>query len=227
MEHILDNPIYNAALSANRHLSAGTDSVRYFLRTVAPFAGLREWEEGSFALLADMLPPKAVVVAITAANITIPCSWKIIRQGILFQMIGEHLSQSVDIPDEIRPLRIENIPQMLELTKLTEPGPFGERTIEFGNYNGIFNYGQLVAMAGYRLHAGPYIEVSAVCTHPDHVGKGYGRALTTHQAQQIVQQGNIPFLHVRADNERAIGVYEKAGFVTRCEMHMNVIRNDK
>jgi hypothetical protein len=38
----------------------------------------------------------------------------------------------------IVPLTEKDIPEMIALTRLTKPGPFGTRTIEFGNYEGIF-----------------------------------------------------------------------------------------
>jgi predicted GNAT family acetyltransferase len=51
-----------------------------------------------------------------------------------------------------------------------------------------------------------------VCTHPDFLGKGYASALLQHQVGLICDNGQIPFLHVREDNTRAIEVYERLGF---------------
>jgi hypothetical protein len=53
---------------------------------------------------------------------------------------------------EVTQLATQHVPQMLALTKLTNPGPFAARTIEFGHYCGIFNGEKLVAMAGQRLN---------------------------------------------------------------------------
>ena len=113
---------------------------------------------------------------------------------------------------------------MLSLTKLTNPGPFLERTIEFGHYRGIFDGEELVAMAGQRMHSFNYAEISAVCTHPDYLGRGYARQLLLNQAQRIQAEGNIPYLHVLSTNERALKVYTGLGFVTRKEMYFYVLQ---
>lgn len=125
---------------------------------------------------------------------------------------------------ELISLTEEHVSQMLSLTKLTNPGPFAPRTIDFGHYRGIFEGDQLAAMAGQRLYAFNYAEVSAVCTHPDHTGKGYARQLLIHQINRITASGDIPYLHVRSDNDRAIKVYESLGFVTRCNVWFYVIK---
>ena len=78
---------------------------------------------------------------------------------------------------------------MIELTALTKPGPFGTRTHELGLYVGIRDQGRLVAMAGERLKVPGYTEISAVCTHPDHVGKGYAAALMAEVMQRIRERG--------------------------------------
>ncbi len=118
-------------------------------------------------------------------------------------------------PPPNRPLTKEHVPPIIALNRLTDPGPFDSRTIEFGHYFGIFENGQLVSMAGQRLHVFDYAEISAVCTHPDHTGKGYARQLLLHQIYRIRSASGIPFLHVREDNERAIKVYENSGFSIR------------
>ena len=74
-------------------------------------------------------------------------------------------------------------------------------------------------MTGQRLHVGRYAEISAVCTHPDYLGKGYASALVQHQVNLILSHQQIPFLHVRADNSRAIAVYERLGFTMQGPMN--------
>ena len=89
---------------------------------------------------------------------------------------------------------------MLELTALTKPGPFGTRTHELGTYIGLREEGKLVAMAGERLKVPGYTEISAVCTHPEHNGKGYAGLLMTEIMRRIRERGETAFLHVRQDN---------------------------
>jgi ribosomal protein S18 acetylase RimI-like enzyme len=122
------------------------------------------------------------------------------------------------------PLTNQHIPAMLELTALTNPGPFYERTILFGSYTGIFDGTELVAMAGFRMNPGDFIEISAVCTRPGYNGRGYARALILHLAGLIHKKNSTPFLHVRKDNKRAIEVYHQLGFTTRHEMSITFIK---
>ncbi len=46
-------------------------------------------------------------------------------------------------------------------------------------------------MAGERLHIKGYTEVSAVCTDPAHLGKGYASHLMSHACETVIQRGEI------------------------------------
>jgi len=111
-----------------------------------------------------------------------------------------------------------DVPEMLALTRLTKPGPFGKRTHEMGEYWGIRQNGELIAMAGERLRLPSYTEISAVCTHPDHLGHGHATALISMLIQRIRSRGEQPFLHVRPENTRALQLYERLGFEQRVLM---------
>jgi len=106
---------------------------------------------------------------------------------------------------------------------LTKPGPFLQRTIEFGNYFGIFIDGRLAAMAGQRMHPLPYLEVSAVCTHPDFRGKGFAKALMLHVMKLIIDRSFIPFLHVLTSNIGAIQLYESIGYRIRRKLFIDLV----
>jgi predicted GNAT family acetyltransferase len=128
---------------------------------------------------------------------------------------------------ELRQLTAEEAPAMVELATLTEPGPFRLRTMELGTFYGIFEAGRLLAMAGKRMHLPGYVEVSAVCTHPDARGRGYARLLMSRVMEEIVRDGKTPFLHSFADNYGAIRVYESLGFTLRQRFELAVMRNDE
>jgi len=218
MEHVLDNPAWNALLSGNSNLAFGNEHVKHFDEAVSPFVGLKENTADYFQLLYDILPDGRFALLVTTTEISVPPQWKVLRAIYGFQMVcnaafeprGQHL--------EPIPLTNEHVPQMMELTKLTDPGPFAAKTIDFGNYQGIFEDGQLVAMTGLRMQPYNYTEVSAVCTRPGYTGKGYARALLQNHINAISAAGQVPFLHVKGDNERAIRVYESLGFATRTEV---------
>jgi ribosomal protein S18 acetylase RimI-like enzyme len=223
MEHVLDNPAWNALISGNRHLSDGNGQARYFDREVSPFAALKENSEDNFRLLYELLP-HSTILFVTPAEMEFPARWMVLQYIRGLQMVYDGRDVTGGLSRDLVPLTNEHVPQMLELTKLTNPGPFAERTIDFGHYQGIFEGDELVAMAGQRLHAFEYAEVSAVCTRPGHTGKGYARQLLLSQLQRIKAAANIPFLHVRYDNNRAIKVYEDLGFVIRREVHFYVLK---
>ena len=159
-----------------------------------------------------------------AREVMIPQNFEIIFTTPLYQMTCNRLQPIAQAGATIQHLGEADVPAMLALTALTKPGPFLQHTIDFGNYVGIYEHGELVAMAGERLHLKGYIEVSAVCTHPDHLGKGYAAQLMTYSCEQIMKQGNIPFLHVKTDNLRAIRKYEQLGFTKRADFYFAVVK---
>jgi ribosomal protein S18 acetylase RimI-like enzyme len=212
MEDVLHNPVYNALCSGDARLSHGTDKVKYYDEAVSPFAGFPQEYDKGFDDLYNLLPPGRNILYATPQLITEPQGWRFLVEIKGLQFV---LPDTVKTPGySITPVPLNNshVEEMMKLADLTKPGPFGPKTIEFGYYHGIFDNGKLVAMTGQRLHVHQYTELSAVCTHPDHLGKGYAGALMLHQIEIIRSQGKIPFLHVREDNSRAIALYERLGF---------------
>ena len=69
-----------------------------------------------------------------------------------------------------------------------------------------------MAMAGERMKPDGFTEVSGVCAHPDHRGRGFAGALMRIVAGRILARGETPFLHAYASNRGAIGLYESLGF---------------
>ena len=226
MEHVLDNPAWYALQSGNKSLARGNQFCHFFDADVSPFVGLRLADERHLTELYNLLPLQSIKLLALPKQIDIPKPWTLLSGMDGYQMVyrsSEALPIKFDAV-EILPLTQHHVPQMLELTKLTNPGPFGSKTIDFGHYTGIFDGEQLVAMAGQRLHALPYAEISAVCTHPDYLGKGYAKQLLCYQVNRILAASGIPYLHVRHDNHRAIQVYEIMGFKKRIPIYFHVLQ---
>jgi predicted GNAT family acetyltransferase len=97
------------------------------------------------------------------------------------------------------------------------------RTIDFGDYFGVFDQDRLIAMAGERMHDGHLREVSGICTHPDAQGRGLARRLTARVVRRELARGETPFLHVVSTNVRAIALYERLGFATAREVPVRVL----
>lgn len=222
MKQVLNNPAFYALATGNKQLNEGDEHIKFFSNQVAPFAGFDIDTQQGFQKLYELLPHDGPAIYISPDPIEIPEQWDIVNLIMCYQMIYEGDHTSADKP--LRSLTYNDVPQMLALTQLTNPGPFLNNTINFGHYEGIFEGNKLIAMAGQRLNPLPYAEISAVCTHPDHLGKGYAKQLLLSQADRIKTEGNIPFLHVREDNTRAIEVYKSMGFTIHQQLHFYVLK---
>ncbi|SES05588.1 GNAT family N-acetyltransferase [Pedobacter rhizosphaerae] len=226
MQHILDNPIYNSLATTHQHYAKGNDKVKFYMEDVTAFAGLKKYNKENFENLHEISPADSLFVIFTLGQVEIPANWKITMTIDMFQMVYEASGNSDQgKSDEVlTDLHESHIPEMTDLVNLTKPGPFLARTIELGNYTGIFKGDQLVSMAGHRISPYPYIEISAVCTHPDHLGNGYSYQILSKLVNGILAQSQTPFLHVRNDNIAAIKLYEKLGFRVRTDMFATVFK---
>jgi predicted GNAT family acetyltransferase len=221
----LNNPVWSSLTSGNADLAIGNDKAKRYQPGISPFVAVAQHDFEHYQALKKLVLPNEIVAVFTTNKALDPSPWIIINRIDGYQMMYEGPTPEAQEEIIVTKLNLQDVPAMLELTRLSPPGPFQERTIEFGGYEGIFNGELLVAMAGHRFHCGPYVEISAVCTDPDHTGKGYARTLINNQIRQLRQQGMLPYLHVRADNTRAINIYKKMGFVIRTEMIIHLLTN--
>lgn len=225
--HPLDNVIWQALTTRQAHFAQSFQSARCFPRDVSPLCGFAQPNDDGYQSLAGLVSPGATVGVFLDEEYKPRAGWDYVVGAPLLQMVcenGRFSSNPRSSSPQVVELGTPDSPDMLELTSLTKPGPFGTRTHELGLYFGIRDQGKLVAMAGERLKVSGFTEISAVCTHPDHLGKGYAGVLMTEVMRQIHNRGETSFLHVRSDNARAIALYERLGFRKRWEGYFAVLR---
>jgi GNAT superfamily N-acetyltransferase len=223
---LLYNPVFESLSFKDKHLGSGTAMVKFFDKEVSPFAGFPTDNQNGFDELFELLPAERTILYATPSKMNKPKAWQLVHEIEGLQFVLKDPVKTGNAVTSPVPLSIEHVPQMVALAQLTKPGPFSTRTIEFGHYYGIFENDALIAMTGQRLHVHQYSEVSAVCTHPDHLGKGYAYTLMQHQVNLILDQGQIPFLHVRSDNQRAIEIYKRTGFEVSRNMNFYFLKKE-
>jgi ribosomal protein S18 acetylase RimI-like enzyme len=226
-EKILNNPAWHALVGRQAFCAVGDGGARWYHPEYTTLAGLRENSAECFDALRAGVPVGQVIVLATQAPLppNLGDGFDVKDDFFGIQMVCENLRAIENAGVTFVDLTEADVPQMKELVALTKPGPFGERTIEFGKFIGIKDGGRLIAMAGERMKPGEkFDEVSAVCTHPDFQGRGYARVLVHEIARQILQRGHVPFLHVRPENIAGIRSYAKVGFVERAQMQFIVLK---
>jgi ribosomal protein S18 acetylase RimI-like enzyme len=229
--HPLDNVIWQALTTRDSAFAEGTGRARRFVREVTSLTAFEHESAEGYAALAELVGAGGTAALFLDQVHEARDGWELIGGAPLLQMVWEGGAaedaavkrRAESVPEIVR-LGLADSAEMMELTSLTKPGPFGRRTHELGTYLGIRVEGKLVAMAGERLKVPGYTEVSAVCTHPEHTGKGYARVLMQEIMRGIRERGETPFLHVRRDNSRAIALYERIGFRTRVMPHFALLR---
>ncbi|WP_432041135.1 GNAT family N-acetyltransferase [Streptomyces cadmiisoli] len=221
--HILDNPVL-ASLSGPRHahLARGCGRAVRYLEDVSPFMGLPDDPTaGDWADAARLLGTGTA--ALVRDSVSVPSAWSVIDRFDILQMTASPALEGVDDDRAVR-LTTDDVPEMLDLTRRTAPGPFLPRTVEMGTYVGVRHDGALVAMAGERMCTEGWVEISGVCTAPEHRGKGLGAALVKTMVARIAARGDRAFLHVTSANTRAAQLYEHLGFTVRRGLVVTVLR---
>jgi predicted GNAT family acetyltransferase len=222
--HPLDNVIWQALTTRQTQFAEACDQARRFQREVTSLSAFLDPSPRGYESLAGLVGERGTAALFLDTPYQARQGWEYVTGAPLLQMVCDNGRRVTNSRVAIAELNPQDSPQMVELATLTKPGPFANRTHELGTYLGIRLAGKLVAMAGERLKVPGYTEVSAVCTHPEHTGKGYAQALMTEMMRRIRERGEEPFLHVRQDNERAVRVYESLRFRTRKSGHFAVIR---
>jgi ribosomal protein S18 acetylase RimI-like enzyme len=217
----LDNPIWHALIGPHARHAIGRGAARRYPPEIAPFAAIAEASAAAYADLAADVPPNTNVMLFRPEDEPLPEGWQAGDARWLEQMV---LASDYPLPElpavSVVPLGVDDAADMLALVEVAKPGPFARRTVELGGYAGVRDpTGQLIAMAGERLRLPGFVELSAVCVHPDARGQGLGAAMSLHVARAALARGEVPFLHVWPDNP-AKALYDRIGFRLRAKLRV-------
>jgi ribosomal protein S18 acetylase RimI-like enzyme len=221
-DHVLDNAVWYSIDGPHRDLAEINGSAGRFHPDVTPFAALREPTAEAWNDLAQLTGNDGFA-CLFATEVSVPEGWERLGSVPAVQMISDEV---VTMPPafEFVDLGAADVPEMLELVAEAQPGPFGPRTIELGDYIGHRVDGRLVAMAGERLRSEDYTEISAVSTANDFRGRGLATAMMFELIDRIRGRGETPYLNVAASNVNAIRLYEALGFHVRTESEAVFLR---
>ena len=220
----LANLMWHSLTTKHSPYAIGGDLARRYPPDIGPFTSVIANEQAAFDALTGLVS-SGEVVDITGGHPPLGEAWTLRHQLMLVQLVYNGSAIEREQTDSmITRLMTADIPAMLALVELTHPGPFRQRTIELGPYLGIWQDGQLVAMAGLRFHVPGYREISAVCTHPSFQRRGYARMLLKQLISDIQNVGEVPFLHVASEKTGAYTLYESLGFKQRTEFPLYILQ---
>ncbi|TFH13287.1 GNAT family N-acetyltransferase [Candidatus Bathyarchaeota archaeon] len=213
--HPLDNPVLAALTSKHSKLAVKKNNVLMYRLGTFIMAGIQDTSEATIKDLSELVPSEGFVGFMGFSPNMEPYFHQLnLIQA--YQMVSEKVPMYNEV-DYVE-LGMPEVKEMMELVDLTKPGsPFFPGMFELGGYIGVKEDGKLVAMAGERVKLDGYTEIALVCTHPDYRRKGYAASLSGVLMQRIIDNGEIPFLHVMTHNAPAIKLYEKVGFTIRTQ----------
>jgi len=225
---ILDNVLWEALGGVHAPFAQAIHGARRYFPDVSPLSAVRAptdptcWRD-----LADLMGERDRNDLLLWAVPDVGSDLQVIRSTPLVQMTftarPDTLPPAEPVP--FRDLNALDADRMIALVELTKPGPMERRTVALGRYLGVHDpSGKLIAMAGERARVPGWTEVSAVCTHPEHRGKGLARELMLTIMWGIVARNELPFLHVAAANTGAQQLYRSLGFEVRREGVVVVVR---
>lgn len=209
-DHPLDRPVWHALTGHQSAFAIAQGQAIRFAPAYGPFAAAIDASGPALRDLALLAAHDEIWLLEKNPPQTIP-GLTILRRADCVQMVAHTLTTA---PSRFAVMELgpDDAPEMLALATITRPGPFRAHTHELGHFIGIRDNDRLVAMAGERTRPGAYVEISGVCTHPDHRGRGYAGFLMREVAARVLSSGHIPFLHCYATNGGAIALYESLGF---------------
>jgi GNAT superfamily N-acetyltransferase len=219
-ENLFANPVWHALQTRHRRFAISSGEACRYPADVAPFAAVAMPSKNALQSLHSLLAPGEYVWLIGESYPSVPELSCIGNLACLQMVLPEEVTPPAPMPG-IVPLSSVNAPQMVALTDLAFPGFFRNRTHEMGSYYGVRSEGELIAMGGERLMLDGFPEISGICTHPAHRGKGHAANLIWHLARNHRREGLVSWLHVSAENHHAIELYVRLGFTVARKVRLH------
>ena len=147
----LANPIWHSLSTLHSDLAQGNHLAKRYPEYIGSLSGIliQAWE--CWEALQAIIPSSDHCVLFLTEPANPGAGLTLIMQFHIEQMLCESPRAVSSLNVSIEELGENDVPEMLALAALTEPGPFRQRTIQFGGYVGMRDGGRLVAMAGRRI----------------------------------------------------------------------------
>ena len=212
----LDNPVWHSLASQHASLARRAGNAARYPAAVAPFAAVGACEARAAADLADLVDLDETVLIVGPAP-PFDARWRAQHLEDIAQMTCAARLPVADGPPVLE-LNATHTAEVLELTARVYPHYFRPRTVDMGRYFGIYDGAKLAAITGERLRFEGHTELSAICTDPAYLGRGYATRLVALLVNDVLDRGDLPFLHVSHRNARALALYEHLGFRWRTDI---------
>jgi predicted GNAT family acetyltransferase len=224
VSHPLDRPVWSALTSGWARLAEGDERAWRLNRDYGLFGVPADGSPASMAALAALVPEDGQLWVVDSRPWDAPSGTRLIMPPEpVVQMVREAFVPGSAPDFEIVSLTEDDAAAMYELAELTKPGPYVAHTNRLGDFVGVKQGDKLIAMAGERMRMPGFTEVSGVCTHRDHRGRGLAGAMIREITARMIAKGETPFLHANATNKGAIALYESLGFRHRATMTASVL----
>ncbi len=223
--HKLDNPAWYSLTETHKDFAIDYNGLKFYHPDYCPFGGFIKPDTtdtgiDSYSLLTNnfyVVGDRPILNDKVQLKKELVCNQMVLDKSIELE-ITEPITELQTTKQKI---------DLFDLVNLVQPGYFKSKTADLGNYYGIYKENKLIAVTGERMKMNEATEVSAIVTHPEHIGKGYAKQLVTYTSNKIFREDKKPYLHVAEANIRAIGLYEKLGFGTRRKISFwNLITNN-